>query len=90
MKKERSDFYSGRNKRALAREKRNGRTENGGKSMTREEAVRQLRDLINDRKLFLDKDNPSGVFQADIDALEYAVDFMESHSQLRDKGENTK
>lgn len=49
--------------------------------MTREEAISQLRELIRDRKSFLDGDEPDSVYQQDIDALEYAIDFINSHPQ---------
>ncbi len=50
--------------------------------MTREEAICQLKDLIKDRESLRDKDEPDSVFQADIDALEYAIDFIESRPQV--------
>lgn len=56
-------------------------SEEAGKSenrMGKEEAIAQLKDLIRDRKSFIDKNEPNSVFQDDIDALTYAVDFMES------------
>ena len=45
--------------------------------MTRKEAISQLKDLIQDRKSFIDKDEPNDVFQDDIDALTYAVNFLQ-------------
>ena len=45
--------------------------------MNREEAISQIKDLIRDRKSFIAKDEPNGVFQDDIDALTYALDFLQ-------------
>ena len=49
--------------------------------MKREKAIAQLRDLIRDRRSFLDKSEPNSVFQDDIDALEYAVNHLQNHVQ---------
>ena len=45
--------------------------------MKREDAIAQLKDLIRDRESFIDKAEPNSVFQNDIDALAYAVDFLQ-------------
>lgn len=55
-------------------------SEEAGKSesrMGKEEAIAQLKDLIWDRKAFIDKSEANSVFQDDIDALTYAVNFLQ-------------
>ena len=55
-------------------------SEEAGKSenrMGKEEAIAQLKDLILDRKAFIDKSEANSVFQDDIDALTYAVNYLQ-------------
>lgn len=48
----------------------------------RNETIAQLQDLIKDREAFLDKEEPDSVFQKDIDALRWAVDFINAHPRI--------
>lgn len=47
--------------------------------MTREECIIQLRDLIKDREPFIDQDDPDDVIRRDVEALRFAVGFLEAH-----------
>ena len=52
--------------------------------MNKQEAVLQLKDLIKDRKsLWMNDKEMGAVYQADIDALEYAVRALEERTAVK-------
>lgn len=51
--------------------------------MTNEEAIVQLKDLRKDRESFAENDEPDGVFEQDIEAIDIAVKALKENDKLK-------
>ncbi len=58
--------------------------------MTKEEAYKQLKDLIEDRKSFLSRDNKTDdIFLKDIESIKIALEIIEKINEIKEYINNT-